>query len=57
MEKCLAAKELAEMLEEGLKNTEYDYSIRTMSLPKWVLKLGGIFGDDPNDTFYYFDAP
>lgn len=49
--------ELALMLEKSLKETPYDYSIRTMTLPKWMVKIGGVFSNDLESICFLIDEP
>ncbi len=49
--------ELAELLEQALAEQGYEYSIRTMRLPKWMIKFGAFFSNELGSVAFLCDEP
>lgn len=49
--------DLARWLEQGLNDAGYDYSIRTMALSRWMVKLGAFFSSDLENVLFLTDEP
>lgn len=60
---CLSREEnckfidLARWLEQTLDDAGYNYSIRTMSLSRWMVKLGAFFSSDLSNVLFLTDEP
>jgi len=49
--------ELARSLEQALASNGYDYSIRTLSLPRWMVRFGAVFSSELENILFLIDEP